>query len=251
MSSCYEQKTDEWVKNIDKLLSGEITEQKIKSDLSAIGGKAVQKLYGKDIKNNLNTGTPWNAGTKGQNIGNGTPCTQAVKNKISAKNSGTGNGMYGTSYTDEEKAEKSAAMKVKILSGEFTPNTNNRNTHWEATYKGKQYRSSWEALYQHFNEEAEYETLRVKYYLDDVEHIYIVDFVDHINKIVVEVKPKELCVGEKFKAKKTALKSWADINEYSVLFVDRQWLVEQKKDLDYTNFDDNTVRKIKALYEVS
>jgi hypothetical protein len=74
-------------------------------------------------------------------------------------------------------------MKQKILSGEFTPNSNNRNTHWESTFNNNTYRSSWEALYQYFNQDAEYEKLRIEYNINNTAKIYIVDFVDHVNKI--------------------------------------------------------------------
>jgi very-short-patch-repair endonuclease len=240
-----------WIENMDQLMSGEIDEKIIKSKQAAKGGKAVQKKHGNIIKKNLNTGIPWNAGTKGQNIGNGTPRPQAVKDVISKKNSGINNGMYGVKMSSEYKEFRSALMKKKILEGTFTPLSNNRNTHWNSYYKNKKYRSSWEALYQYFNESAEYESLRIEYELYNEKHIYIVDFIDHNNKIVVEVKPKNMCVGEKFMAKKTALDDWAKSNGYTVLFVDHTWLINQKMVIDYTYFDDNTVRKIKKLYEIN
>jgi uncharacterized FlaG/YvyC family protein len=244
-------KTNLWAKNIDNLLIGIITEKEIRSKLSSIGGKSVQRKYGNILKQNLNTGTPWNAGTKGQNIGTLGPRTQLVKDKISLKNSGRGNGMYGIKMSKADKQIRSDIMKQKILSGEFTPNSNNRNTHWEALYNGKKYRSSWEALYQHINQDAEYESLRIQYKLNDDEKIYIVDFVDHASRIVIEVKPRELCVGEKFYAKMTALTDWTELNNYTLLIADKEWLQSQKIDIDYKKFDNNTAKKIKELYEIN
>ena len=244
-------KTNLWADNIDKLSSGEINEKEIKSVLSTIGGQAVQKKHGDAIKQNLNTGTSWNAGTKGQNVGTKGPLPQSVKAQISKKNSGTGNGMYGYRYSDKEKETKSILIKQKILSGEFTPNSNNRNTHWDAVFDNKKYRSSWEALYQFINPSAEYEALRIEYKLNNKVHIYIIDFVDHANKLVIEVKPRELCVGEKFKAKIEALTQWADKSKYTLLLADKEWFLEQYITIDYHRFDINTAKKIKALHETN
>lgn len=244
-------KTDCWVKNIDVLFNGKITEKEIKSKLAAIGGLAVQQKYGDKIKLNLNVGTSWNSGTKGQNIGTRGPRTQEVKDKISVKNSGEGNGMYGVKMSDSSKKKKSDRMKQKILSGEFTPNSNNRNTHWDSTFDSKPYRSSWEALYQFINQDAEYEKLRIEYNINGQTKIYIVDFIDHINRIVVEVKPRELCVGEKYAEKIDALNKWASLYGYTLTVVDKEWLMSIDVDIDYRRFDNNTARKIKALYETN
>jgi len=65
------------------------------------------------------------------------PHSAETKEKISVANTGTKNGMYGTMMTAEQKEYRSNLMKEKILSGEFTPNSNNRNTHWDAEYNGK------------------------------------------------------------------------------------------------------------------
>jgi len=244
-------KTNLWVKQIDNLLSGKITEKEIKSKLASIGGNSVQKKYGHIIKQNLNTGKPWNAGTKGQRIGTLGPRDQKVKDKISEKNSGAGNGMYGIRMSDDSKKMRSNLMKKKILFGEFTPNSNNRNTHWDSTFNGEKYRSSWEALYQYINQTADYEKLRIEYTFNGDTKIYIVDFVDHINKQVIEVKPKELCTGKKFQAKLSALSKWATAHNYTITIVDKQWLQSQLVEIDYTKFDDNTAKKIKALYEIN
>lgn len=244
-------KTDIWVNNMDNLLNGVVTEQQIKSKLSSIGGRAVQEKYGKSIALNLNTGIPWNKNMKGMYPYKFSPRTQDVKDKISKKNSGRNNGMFGVTMTDEAKEHRSGIMKQLILSGKFTPNSNNRNTHWDAMYGGKKYRSSWEALYQYINPAAEYETLRLEYILDTVTKIYIVDFIDTVNKQVIEVKPRELCNGDKFFAKLAALSNWADEHQYSVLIVDKEWLLNQNICIDYAEFDEMTADKIKALYEIN
>ena len=244
-------KTTLWAENIDNILNGVMTVIEIRSKLSSIGGRAVQVKHRESIRQNLNTGQPWNLGTRGKNIGTMGSRPQVVKDKISLKNSGPNNGMFGVKMSDEDKLMRSNLMRDKILNGNFTPNSNNKNTHWNATLDNKKYRSSWESLYQYINTTAEYEKLRVEYAIGDKKFAYIVDFIDHTNKLAVEVKPKELCVGEKFNAKMTALTSWAKSNNYSVLVVTKEWLQQQTVDIDYTRFDQTTASKIKALYETN
>lgn len=244
-------KVTDWVKNTDALLAGSVTDDQIKNISFAIGGRACQQKHGEKIKNNLNSGTPWNKGTRGQNIGKGRAQTQLTKNKISVKNSGSGNGMYGVKLSDKTKQLISKNIKRKILLGEFTPNSNNRNTHWESMLDGILYRSSWEALYKYFNNNALYEELRLKYSYEGDSKIYIVDFIDHVCKQVIEVKPIELCVGKKFNAKMMALKKWANEESYKVLLVDQNWFKQQNIQIDYSRFDRKTALKIRKFYETS
>lgn len=241
----------EWVKNIDKLLTGEVSEHVIKAFSFSIGGRACQAKHGEKLKQNLNTGTSWNAGTKGQRVGTMPPRSDAIKQSISSRNSGSGNGRYGYRYSKAERLAKSKTIKDAILDGRFTPKLNNRNTHWESSLDGIMYRSSWEAWYKFINPNAEYESLRVPYVLNGEEKIYIVDFIDHNAKLVVEVKPKELCVGEKFSAKNRSLIEWARKNNYSVLIADKEWLQKNTPIVDYSRFDETTAKKIKDLYEAS
>lgn len=242
-------KTTIWVSNMDALISGKISEKEIKSDLSGIGGRRVQELYGPLIRKNLNTGTPWNKGTKGQKIGTLGPRSAEVKLAIGKKNAGSGNGMWGVKMSDSEKKKKSDQMKQKILNREFTPKSNNRNTHWDSMFDGRKYRSSWEALYQYINPAAEYETLRIEYTVNNITRIYIVDFIDHGSKVAIEVKPKELCKGENFTAKFSALATWAACNGYTVQLADRDYLKSQMVQIEYSRFDSKTAKKIKELYE--
>ena len=244
-------KTDLWIKNIDNLLDNQVSEHAIRSALSTIGGKSCQNKHGEKIKLNLNTGVPWNKNMKGNYPYLPGPPSQETKNKIGLKNFGINNGMYGVKYTDEQKYIKSEKMKNLIKSGEFTPNSNNQNTHWECIFDGKYYRSSWEALYQYYNSAAEYEKLRIEYEIDGIKKIYIVDFIDYINKLVIEIKPQELCNGKKFESKISALQQWASKNNFTVLIVDQQWFRTQIKNIEYDKFDEKTATKIRKLYEVN
>lgn len=245
------QKISDWVENIDRILLGEVDEATIKSKAAAIGGRSCQAIHGEKIRGQLNTGIPWNKGTKGNAIGTLPRRTDETKRKIGQKNKGESNGRYGYRYTDEEREDKSRSMKESILNGDFTPRLNNRNTHWDSELDGVSYRSSWEALYKYFTPTAEYETLRIKYEYKQESKVYIVDFIDHVNKLVVEVKPKELCYGEKFQAKMKSLNQWAYEHGYSVLLIDRYWLLKQDGNIDYTRFNQLTATKIRKLYETS
>lgn len=246
------EKIIDWVKNIDKLLSGEVDEKDIKKISFSVGGKACQEKHGEKIKLNLNTGEPWNRDKKGCQVGWSKGLTKTTDERVAKfAKFGEKNPMFGKSCSTESKNKKSALMKGKILNGSFTPNSNNRNTHWESSYAGKKYRSSWEAWYQSLNPLAEYETFRIEYVINDNTKVYIVDFVDHLNKLLIEVKPVELCFGEIFKSKMSALAKWAADNEYEIVLATKDWLVDQAPDINYALFDENTAQKIRKAYETS
>lgn len=182
---------------------------------------------------------------------------QTDAGKEVAKNIGEFNSLNMKRYhaTDEGKAsikrtsEKlSVIMKEKILVGEFTPNSNNKNTHWESSYNNKHYRSSWEALYQYFNPVAEYEMLRIKYVHKGVEKVYIVDFIDNVEKIVCEVKPKRFQHDVVFESKLRSLTRWASENGYSVIIFDEDYILSLNEPTNYDAFDAKTEKKIRKLY---
>lgn len=244
-----------WRENFDKIYNTDplislAAEKTARDHTSSVGGIACQVKHKDKIKCNLNTGVPWNKGLKGQ-YPYSHKHTEATKAKISQANSGEKNGMYGTILSTEKKRNLSEMLKSKILSGEFTPNSNNRNTHWDSYYKGKKYRSSWECLYQYFDNNAEYETLRIPYVYDSKKFIYIVDFINHNTKKVIEVKPKELSTDKKTQAKILAAKSWCKHNGYEFVLVDKQYLISQGIPKSMIDFDPNTQQKITKLYETT
>lgn len=232
----------------DKNISVE-NEKQAKRINSSNGGYAVWNSSREILTEKFKGRIPVNKGIAG--VYKFGPRTKEVKDKISKKNSGVNNGMYGIKMSEEDKINRSKIMKDKILAGEFTPNSNNRNTHWSSTFNNNRYRSSWEALYQYINPDAEYETLRIEYKLSHNTYIYIVDFIDHNKKVVVEIKPRELCNGEKFNAKIAALHNWATLHNYTVLVVDKDWFMLQSINIDYTKFDKLTADKIKKIYETN
>lgn len=245
-------KTTLWIENIDAILSGKITVKQIKSKLCSIGGKSCQKLHKETIKKNLNSGIPWNKGKRGRQIGWARGLTKDTDARVKKlAKFGKKNGMFGKKHNEETKKLLSEKMKKKILEGTFTPNSNNRNTHWEAMLDNMRYRSSWEAWYNYLNPGAEYETLRISYEYNGSNKVYIVDFVDHEQKLVIEVKPKELTNNPLFAAKWNALCQWAKNNGYLPLLVDQMWLVSNTTSIDYFRFDKGTGDKIRNIYEVN
>lgn len=244
-----------WKENFDKIYSlnkeqRTIAEKECRSLTSVKGGLNCQKKHSKKIKSNLNTGIPWNKNSKG-NYPYAYSCSIETKQKISDANRGEKNGMFGKKYSKEEKQRRSKLMKEKILLGEFTPNSNNRNTHWESFYQNKKYRSSWEALYQYFDNEAEYETLRIPYKFNNKDYVYIIDFVNRKTKTAVEIKPKELLNEKKTQAKVSAAREWCDNNGYDFVLVDKNFFISKKMPTNLTEFDTKTQNKIRKLYEIS
>lgn len=242
-----------WKENFDRLYSTDnkqriTVEKECRSLTSVKGGINCQKEHGEKIKTNLNTGTPWNKGMKGC-YPYSHPCSEDVKTRIGDANRGEKNGMFGKKLSEEEKQHRSKLMKEKILSGEFTPNSNNRNTHWDSFYRNKKYRSSWEALYHYFDNDAEYETLRIPYQFDNKDYIYIIDFVNHKTKTLVEIKPKELLNDKKTQAKILAAKEWCNNNGYSFVMADKAYFIDKSMPKDLTEFDAKTQNKIRNLYE--
>lgn len=242
-----------WRENFDKVYSLNIIERQnaeknCKSIIRSIGGKNCQNKHGNKIRLNLNKGDPWNKGTKG-NYPYSRLQTSKTKEKISIANKGKNNGMFGRKMSAEEKQKKSNLMKERILAGKFTPNSNNRNTHWDAYYKNKKYRSSWEALYQYHDQEAKYELLRIPYYYENQTHIYIIDFVNHNTRHAIEVKPKELLNDQKTQAKILAAKEWCKKNNYNLIIADQDYFLSLPKIENLNDFDFSTQEKIRKLYE--
>jgi hypothetical protein len=244
-----------WKENFDKIYSIDeeqriSAEKECRSATSAKGGINCQKKHQGKIKSNLNTGTPWNKGMKG-NYPYSHSCSDSAKKRIGDANRGEKNGMFGKKHSFKERQNKSKKMKELILSGKFTPNSNNRNTHWNSFYRNKKYRSSWEALYQYFDKEAEYETLRIPYIFDNKDYIYIIDFVNHKTKTLIEVKPRELINNKKTQAKIFAASEWCDNNGYSFVVADKAYFISKSMPEDLTEFDNKTQSKIRNLYETN
>lgn len=245
----------EYVSRFDELYSNDSdvrdrAESYAKSDTSRKGGIRCQEVHGTSIRDNLNTGTPWNKGKKLHydvwHKGKTKEDNESLR-RLSEDRMGNGNPMHGTKMSDEQKKLRSDMMRDRILSGEFTPNSNNRNTHWESSFNGKKYRSSWEAVYHALYPEAEYETLRIEYNYQNSMFVYIVDFINHNTKEVIEVKPSKMIHDAQTSAKINALTAWAKQNNYSVVIADETYLSRHDVASVLHLLDKNTARKISKI----
>ncbi|ASZ76451.1 hypothetical protein [Proteus phage PM2] len=206
-----------------------------------------QMKYLGGFPKDINKGrTPWN---KGKKIGNEHHLSitnpdkwELIKTKISKANSGVNNGMYG--WDNKEQREKqSQTMKRKILNGEFTPNTNNRNTCFDVVYNGKNYRSSWEASFASINPNYLYEKIRIPYIGEDNKtHIYIADFFDPKSKEVIEIRPKSLY--DENHPKILEAKKYCKTNGYKYIHIDIDYFAENEHLIDYDGLKDSA-RKMK------
>lgn len=223
------------------------TEQLSKAETCSKGGKRCQELHGSKIRDNLNSGIPWNKGKKLHydvwHKGKTKEDNRSLA-RLSESRKGDRNPMYGKKMPNDQKKYLSELMHNKILSGEFTPNSNNRNTHWEAEFNGKKYRSSWEALYQALYPEAEYETLRIEYQYNGSTFVYIVDFINYATKEVVEVKPSNMMHDTKTTAKIEALSKWAKQKNYNLVIANEAYLSRHDVASVLHLLDENTVRKV-------
>lgn len=114
--------------------------------------------------------------------------------------------------------KSSKTIKQKILSGQYTPRTQNRLTHKrlssELTGINK-YRSNWEVKFHEANPHLLYEYLRIPYCFKGTEKVYIVDFWDSIHRLAIEVKPFSMTDSPLNIAKADALKLWCANNNAS------------------------------------
>jgi hypothetical protein len=115
-----------------------------------------------------------------------TPAGDIVKKIIGEKNSASMISWFKTDagiiQKEKSRIHNSNIMKEKIRKGEFTPKITNSWTHWDAKIELngiiRKFRSSWEACFWLCNQYLSYETLRIPYEINGIEHTYIADFHD-------------------------------------------------------------------------
>lgn len=71
--------------------------------------------------------------------------------------------------------------------------------------------------------------------------------------MAIEIKPKNILKTEVSKAKIKSLSEWCVKNNYHLLIVDENWIVNNINidTIDYKRFDESTQRKIKKIYEIN
>lgn len=239
-----------YIKKFDQIYStdgGCDVLKQLRSDASKKGGIRCQEVHGDKIRDNLNTGTPWNkdiqTGIEPWNKGL-TKDNDDRLLKISCDRTGEGNPRFGIISTQETKGKQSDSMKKLIVDGDFTPNIHNSHTHWQVEYNNQKYRSSWEAFFHHFNQEYEYETLRIPYNIEGKDKIYIVDFVNHDTKHVVELKPMCRVNGKVEQSKEECLIEWCYLNEYTYDTLTEEYITDNIHRLGDNVFDEETTRKL-------
>lgn len=215
-------------------------------------GAKQQIIDGNNMFSNktLNAGKiPWNKGvsTVQYHAKHTNPdAWEAAKRKISKANSGENNGSFGRVKTEEELIKQRTSIINSIASGLYTPKSNNRNTHWDSFYKDIKFRSSWEAAFYSINPYINFEDLRIKYSnTTNKTRVYITDFVDHIHKVVYEIKPVELfdICNDKHKA---AIQ-WCNDNGYNFVHIGIEYLYNNKDKIN--NLDENSIRKLNNAFK--
>ena len=234
-----------WAKNADRYFTDfDALYRKHRQEVASIGGKLAWEKSGDRIRESMK-GRPSSCKGRPSPL-RGRKLSEETKRKISIANSGKNNGMYGRKMSEEEKKRKSEHMKRLIREGKFTPNTNNRLVHYDSVYDGKRFRSSWEAIFYATHPTYEYEKLRLPYELDDDTHIYIVDFISEVEKMVVEVRPFELSKDFKTLAKLHALKEWCVKNDYVFRIYTQNDVLADLPKADLSKFDETTQKRLLA-----
>lgn len=160
---------------------------------------------------------PWQKGlTK-----NDHPTLQRIANE----RSGTGNPMWGSTISEENRTIKSQQVRDRILNGSWTPHQHNSRTHWQCVVNGHKYRSSWEALFHMLNPEFEYEQTRIQYQFEDRSYVYIIDFTDNVSKRLIEIRPTERSTDAKTIAKIEAATKWAVQHGYTFELISQQYFI--------------------------
>lgn len=168
---------------------------------------------------------------------------EIAKKKISIGKMGDKNPMYGKRHTEEYKQALSRSMKQKILDGKFTPNSNNRLTHYDCNYNGVKYRSSWEAAFAYLNPSCKHEKLRIKYIDENgVDRIYITDFYDELNKVCYEIRPSNLFDPSSNKIK-SAMQYCLDHN-ITYIHIDESYFIQHKDDIIMSDLSEDIRRKL-------
>lgn len=161
---------------------------------------------------------------------------------------GDKNHSFGKSPSTKQRAKQSKSMKSKIKLGLFTPCIQNSRTHWESYYDGKKYRSSWEAVYASLNPDDRYEEIRLEYEYDDDIKIYIVDFVNHLERTLTEIKPKEHTLTHKNECKFRAARKWCTENEYTFIVLTQDYIAKNYNNIPFDKLQiPNIESKLKKI----
>ena len=156
--------------------------------------------------------------------------------------------------TPEVKAatakKQSDSMKKLIVSGKFTPCITNSWCKSRVVINNIPFRSSWEAVFYILNDETEYEKVRIPYLNESsIKKIYIVDFVDTLNKKLFEIKPKiNRHIPNNILKEQAAIK-WAKQNEYTYITITDEYFHVNAKKIDYNLYDPKLKASMKQFLD--
>jgi len=154
---------------------------------------------------------------------------QTEEGKNTAKNVGEKNSkaLLGRKISDEQKKKQSDTMKKLIFDNKFSPGVSNNFTHWDSFYFEENikyhFRSSWELCFYFCNSYLEYETVRIKYPINDTYKTYIADFYDRENNILYELKPKAFY--KKQIQKMNAIQGYCIANNISFIWINEDTIM--------------------------
>lgn len=172
--------------------------------------------------------------SESKGYGNYRFCSQKCNHEsISKRQMGKNN----TSHRMTEESFKSMCkknsekMKKNIKEGKFIPNITNSwaRSRCDISFTRNneiinlKTRSAWEAYFQIFNPNLLYEKLIIPYKFKKEDHNYIVDFVDHENKIIYEIKPNSTYNNKKNLTKERYARKWCKNNGYRYQMIRNRW----------------------------
>lgn len=200
------------------------------------------KIHGHPLQGKKRPGTTWSKG-----LTKNTDKRLANISKRMEENNPTHTQKYKEN-SDKIKEKQSRTIKRKILNGEFKPKLNCWNNSL-IEWKGRKYRSSWEAAFHYLNSGCEYEKLRIPYYDTEKgkERVFIVDFIDVCKKIVYEIKPTENSSTQNMKDKLKFLDAWCEDNGYTFVLITQKYFKDNLTQEDILNFPETIQRKLKGI----
>jgi len=134
--------------------------------------------------------------------------------------------------------KQSETMKLKIKNGEFTPCITNSWCKSRIEIQKIPFRSCWEAVFYILNPNLQYEKIRIPYINENgIEKIYIVDFVDYINKRIYEIKPKSEKKLIKNILKEKSAKEWCINTGYDYICISDDYFIENAHKINYHLYD--------------
>lgn len=174
-------------------------------------------------------------------------CSKYCHNKLTSRRMSIDNPVH--KLTEEHKIiikkKQSASLKLKILSGEFTPCVTNSWARSLCIVQDKKFRSTWEAyfyLWHNINNiTIEYEKIRIQYYdsLKNSIRNYITDFQDFENKIIYEIKPSCFIYDINVLEKQISTEKWCIENKFKYEIITNEWF--------YTNYDERLLKDVNDI----